>query len=228
MHCDLDLYFQDHTISINHILYNIWKSLELAKKISSRTFIEVGSSHRMKPWRMLYIVTLTYIFYVKISGNHITWIVRKTARASEQCSMTSFIHADIGHRMAPLWMLHLCLYFQGHTISGNHIIYNIWKTLRASAKCSNTSFIEIDISHRMASSRMLYIMTLTYLFKVTQFLEIIIYNIRKRWEPTKNIEVVFHRGWYSLSNGVSLVFLSRGFDKKFKVKRLKYECLAKR
>ena len=43
----------------------------------------------------------------------------------------------------------------------------IWKTMRASEKCSRTTFIEVDTSHRMRPLRLLYIMTLTYIFKVT-------------------------------------------------------------
>ena len=41
------------------------------------------------------------------------------------------------------------------------------------------SFIEVDISHRTAPLRVLYIVTLNYIFKVIQVLEIIIYNIWK-------------------------------------------------
>ena len=37
------------------------------------------------------------------------------------------------------------------------------------------TFIKVDISHRMAPLQMLYMVTLTYIFKVTTFLEL--YNI---------------------------------------------------
>ena len=42
--------------------------------------------------------------------------------------------------------------------------------MRASEICSNTSIIDVDIGHRMAPLRTLYIVTLTYIFKVTKFL----------------------------------------------------------
>ena len=45
-------------------------------------------------------------------------------------------------------------------------IFNIWKMARASEKYSRTTFIKVDISHRMALLRILYIVTLTYIFKV--------------------------------------------------------------
>ena len=89
----------------------------------------------MAPLRMWYIVTLTYMFKVKISGNN---------------------------------------------------IFNIWKTARGSEKCSSTTFIEVDISHRMKPLKILYIVTLTFIFKVTQFLEIIIYTISKTVTASKN------------------------------------------
>ena len=41
--------------------------------------------------------------------------------------------------------------------------------MRAREKCSGTIFVDVDIGHRMALLQMLYIMTLTYIFKVTNF-----------------------------------------------------------
>ena len=72
---------------------------------------------------------------------------------------------------------YLDLYFQGHKISGNHTIVNIWKTVKASEKISSTSFIEIDTCHQMAPLRTLYIVTLTYIFKVIQFSQLYKYII---------------------------------------------------
>ena len=81
--------------------------------------------------------------------------------------------------MAPLQMLYIVIdiYFQGHKISGNHLILNILKMVRASEKCSSKTFIEVDTSYRMVPLQLLYIMTLTYIFKVTTFLQLYKYTI---------------------------------------------------
>ena len=62
------------------------------------------------------------------------------------------------------------------------IIFTIFKMVRANEKISSTTFVEIDISHRMAPLRMLYIVTFTYIFKVTKFLDIIYLIFGKWWE----------------------------------------------
>ena len=59
-HRDLDLYFQGHTISGKHLISG--KRLNASEKCSNMTFIEVVISHRISILRMLYIVTVTYIF----------------------------------------------------------------------------------------------------------------------------------------------------------------------
>ena len=53
---------------------------------------------------------------------------------------------------------------------------------------------------------MLFIMTLTYIFKVTKFE---MWISRKRWEITKND---FYTGWYLPSNGTIANVILRGFD----------------
>ena len=90
-----------------------------------------------------------------------------------------FVEVDIGYRMAILRILYIMTltYFRGHTISGNRI-FNLWKTMKASEKCSSTTIIVVEIRHRMAPLRMLYIVILSYIFKVNKFLKII-YNIWK-------------------------------------------------
>ena len=52
------------TISWNHVIFNVWETVRASGKCSSTTFIEVDISHRIAPLRMLYIVTLTYMFMV--------------------------------------------------------------------------------------------------------------------------------------------------------------------
>ena len=149
VHHDLDLYFQGHNISGNHIIVNIWKMVRASEKCSSTSFIEVGTGYRMVPLQILCIVTLTSIIQGhKISGNIIIFYIWKTVRASKKCSSTIFIKVDTSHRMVPLQILcivTLTSILQGHKISGNNIIFNIWNTVIASEKCSDTTFIEIAI-----------------------------------------------------------------------------------
>ena len=72
------------------------------------TFIEVGIRHRMAPLRMLYIVTLTYIFKVATFWKYIIYSIWKTVRANEKClRMIFFIAVDIRHRRAQLRMLYI-------------------------------------------------------------------------------------------------------------------------
>ena len=52
--------------------------------------------------------------------------------------------------------------------------------MRVSEKYSSATFIKVYIKHRMTSFQMLYIVTLAYIFKVTQFLEIYIVISGKR------------------------------------------------
>ena len=67
----------------------------------------------------------------------------------------------------------LDLYFEGQMIFGNYIIFNILKKVRAIEKCSIKTFRKVDTNHPMALIRRLYVVTLTYIFKVTKFLEYI-------------------------------------------------------
>ena len=68
--------------------------------------------------------------------------------------------------------------------------YRVFSIASASEKCSSTTFIEVDTSNRMAPLRMLYIVTLTYFFKVKTFLEIYKYKLSgKRWELAKDVQV---------------------------------------
>ena len=43
--------------------------------------------------------------------------------------------------------------------------------MKACEKCANTTFIEVDMRHRITPLRLLYIVTLTYIFKDTKFLD---------------------------------------------------------
>ena len=64
VHHDLDLYFQGHIVSLNHIILHIWKTVRASEQCSSTTLMEFDTSHRMVPLRM-FIVTLIYIFKVR-------------------------------------------------------------------------------------------------------------------------------------------------------------------
>ena len=80
--------------------------------------------------------------------------------------------------------LDLDLYFQGHEISGNYIVYNILKTMRAK-KAENIQPLLLPsdrkscICHLMAPLQMLYIVTMTYIFKVTKFEMLIFWKWRE-------------------------------------------------
>ena len=76
------------------------------------------------------------------------------------CVIVNFVHRDPD------------LYFQCHSISKN-IYYIILKTVKM-------TFIVVITRHRNAPLRMLYIVILTYTFKVTNFLEIYNYVISEK------------------------------------------------
>ena len=62
VHHDLDLHYQSHECWN----MNITKTVSANEKCSSITFIEVDICHRMKSLRMLYYVTVSWIFIVKL------------------------------------------------------------------------------------------------------------------------------------------------------------------
>ena len=137
-----------------------------------------------------YSSILTFIFKVKLLAN-----ISQFVRDGE--NITIAIRQEVRYfqwngAIANVVQCDLDIYFQGHTFYGNHVIFNMWKTVKASEKCLSTTFIEIDIIHLMALLGMLYIATLTYIFKVTQFLELYKYTISgKQWEITKIAQVGF-------------------------------------
>ena len=65
----------------------------------------------------------------------------------------------------------------------------------------------------MAPLWVLYIVILTYIFNVTKFLDV--QYLENGVSCRKIPQYDFYRGWYSLSDGVSPVFLSRNFDLNF-------------
>ena len=58
VHRDLDLYFQGHTISGNHIIFNIWMTVRASKNV----FVEVDSSHFLIRKDMLYKIIYILFF----------------------------------------------------------------------------------------------------------------------------------------------------------------------
>ena len=67
---------------------------------------------------------------------------------------------------------------------------------------------------RMAPLRMLYITTLTYIFKVTNF---DMWISGKRWEIAKMLKYDFYWLWYLPSNGTSANVILRDRDLNFRV-----------
>ena len=81
-----------------------------------------GFCYRMTPLRLLYIMTLNYIF--KVTFWHVN--ISKMVRTNDRCSNGTFIDVDICHQMGSLRYVVLryrYLHFQGHKcdtlISGN-------------------------------------------------------------------------------------------------------------
>ena len=54
---------------------------------------------------------------------------------------------------------------------------------------SSTTFIEVDTSHRIVQFRILHIVILTYISKVTQYLEIYKYILSGPYFKVTNFEV---------------------------------------
>ena len=69
------------------------------------SFIEVDTIQRITPFRMLYIVTLTYIFKVIQFWKSYNIYTKKTLRASEKYLITIFIEVNTCHRTARLRIL---------------------------------------------------------------------------------------------------------------------------
>ena len=116
-------------------------------------------------------LTLTFIFKVKLFD---ILLSLRTSRKCWKIESKHYYYLHIGSNVfasnGPLIMLYIVILtyiFQGHKFSG-YVIYNNWKIVRSSEKYWSMPFIEIDIIHRMAPLRMLYIVTLTYIFKVTK------------------------------------------------------------
>ena len=78
--------------------------------------------------------------------------------------------------------------------------------------------MKLDICHNMAPLQMLYIMTLTHIFKVTNF-EMWLY--KKRWKLVQKCPYTFYAGWYLLSKGVTPVFLLHDLYLNFQGRKFK-------
>ena len=116
------------------------------------TFIDLDICNLAATLPVLYSMTLTYFFKVKISTCTVN--ISKTVRASAKLQEMIFIDCNICYRMASLRMLYsdLDLGFSRSNISN----VNISKTVRVSEKCSSMKFMQIDIFHRTGLIRMLY------------------------------------------------------------------------
>ena len=94
-------------VKINEILQLTW-----ARKS--------GVIYRISPLRMLYIVTLTYIINVKVSGIHIILNILKTVRAGEKCPKYDFyrgLYLPSNGTIAIGVLRDIGLHFQGQTFS---------------------------------------------------------------------------------------------------------------
>ena len=93
--------------------------------------------------------------------------------------------------------------------SFKHFKWLFWKT---KARKIKTLVLSSDICYRLAPLWMLYVMTLTYIFNVTNFEMSVLW---KRWELAKKmLGCKLYRGWYSPSmgplrmlNSVTLIFI---------------------
>ena len=61
-----------------------------------------GIYHEMAPLWKFYIMTLTYIF----KATNLEMWISKTARASENAPITTFIEVDVRHQLGPLQMFY--------------------------------------------------------------------------------------------------------------------------
>ena len=83
----LDIHFREKTYGILLLFANISQTVR-EQTLLLVSDMKLGNSHRMAPLRMLYIVTLTYIFSVTVSVNHIIFNIWKTVRAIGNCLNT--------------------------------------------------------------------------------------------------------------------------------------------
>ena len=74
---DFDIYFQSHEL----LNVNIWKTVRNSKKCLRVTFIEINVSHRMGPLRLVYFMTLTFIF--KVTHFLVMHLLSKMCASSE-------------------------------------------------------------------------------------------------------------------------------------------------
>ena len=95
VHLDIDVYFQGYKIGNA----NIWNTARVSEKCSSMTFMVVDVRHRKEPLRLLYSLTLTWIFKVK----HVTSTPWKRWELAEKCGLcllSTLIFAIEWHRCA--------------------------------------------------------------------------------------------------------------------------------
>ena len=142
-------------------------------------YMDSYSASRMTQVPFFYFLTLTFTLKVHIFGILLFLrISRKLWEIEQILLLPSDRKSGISHRIAPLWMMSIVTltYIFKVTQFIEIMIFNMWEnseTVRASGKCSSMTFIEIDIGQQMVPLRMLYTVTLTYIFKITNFLEII-------------------------------------------------------
>ena len=133
---DLDLHFKGQTCSILFVLQisRKWWKVNLQQTLLCHSKRKSVVCHRMTSLRILYIIFLTYLFNDTILNVNIS----KTVRASEKCTIMTFIEVDIRHRMDRCKCTILCeldLDFQGQQF----VNVNFLKMARASAKVRETT-----------------------------------------------------------------------------------------
>ena len=152
---------------------------------------------------MLYIMTFTYIFKDK---NFEMWISRKRWELALDNQGWLYIgwYLPSNGTIANAALRDLNLNLQGKIFLVPIFTRNSWKM--------QTLLLPLDksgICHRLVPLRILYIMTLTYIFKIINFK---CEYIEKRESKRKMLKNDFCRGWYLASNGIIVDVEVRDLD----------------
>ena len=112
--CGLDLYFQGPNFQLAILTCTSWKMQTLLLQSDRKLAI----CHRMSPLRMLYILSLAYIFKVT---NFVMWISRKLRKQAKQAEIWLYISSYLSSNGVSVSVVHcvvhrdLDLNFQDHT-----------------------------------------------------------------------------------------------------------------
>ena len=172
-----------------HVCSQVAKILGGDSPIWNRTFsIEWRKSRSSTPrfWPLSWSKFLLFLLFYRIS--HKCWEIKQTLLlSSDRKSCICHLMANLRilcivtliYNFKVTTILEIILYL----ISGKrwelakivkYVIYRCW---------------QLDTSHRITRLRILYIVNVTYIFRITQFLEILYLIPGRRWELSKNAQV---------------------------------------